>query len=118
MVGQHHDSSDLWSWDLRALVRNHNVSKIVMMYRENLLKQALSMCIATNTQFWHGSPKEQEKAYAKGVGRIDLDQFAGCLNALRAVNDVILSSIQVAANPGNLYIVKYEDFFETLGIGF
>jgi hypothetical protein len=113
MVGQHHDSSDLWSWDLRDLVRSKVVSKVVLMYRENLLKQALSMCIATNTQFWHGSPKEQEKAYAKGVGRIDLVQFTGCLNALRSVNDVILSAIQVAENPSNLYIVKYEDFFET-----
>lgn len=126
MVGRDPKISDFYPWDISRLVTHSAVSKVVLIYRENLFKQALSMCIATNTQYWHGSKKEHAEAYAGGVGKINLHQFVGCLDALRSINDHILAAKQLTItdhfygfnkratmSQDKLYVVKYEDFFET-----
>ena len=92
-----------------SLVGCELVRKVVVTYRENVFRQALSMCIACKTGFWHGNPSE---FHCTDIGKLHAPLFGQTLSLFRAQNNFLLDVASHNLNKDKLITCKYEDFFE------
>lgn len=97
---------------LPLLVECGLTSGVVINYRENIFKQALSMGIAFETKWWHGDPEDFKNVE---IGKLPTTQFERHLGLFKSYNDFVVSMSYYTSKKDKLFICKYEDFFEDQG---
>ena len=104
-------STTMWQHtfrDIKELIEHKKVKKILLLYRENLFKQALSYCISQKLQFFHGDHNFIRNSI---IGKLNEEEFRIILRQFDCYNKFIKS----LPNSNKYKLCKYENFFEIKG---
>ena len=103
------ETPEFWSINgiaqTEELIAHKKIKKILLPYRKNVFKQALSFCISRKLQEWHGDCDFVRNSI---VGKLDEEMFKAML--LRFYNHN--KFVESLPNSNKYKLCKYEDFFE------
>jgi len=94
---------------IKELIEHKKVEKILLLYRKDLFKQALSFCISCKLNVWHDPDCDFVRKSA--IGELNEGLFKGMLWKLDCYNKFIKS----LPNNDKYKLCMYENFYERKG---
>jgi len=97
-----------WTWvkmeDVKTLVQNKDVGRVVFTYREDIFYQCISYCISVKLKFFHG---DKDHIRNSEIGALDEDKFRELYKLLK---DNTRTFKELSTNP-KCKLYKYEDLY-------
>ena len=94
---------------IKELIEHKKVRKILLLYRKDLFRQALSNCISLKLWKWHDPDRDFIRKST--IGELNEKHFKSMLWKLDCYNKFVKS----LPNNGKYKLCKYEDFYEKRG---
>ena len=86
------------------LIEHEGVDKLILMYRKDILRQALSYCISMKLGVWHGHENIIRNSV---IGKLDEELFRHAIGYMKNHNKYV----ETLSDKKNCKLCEYDDFY-------